>query len=741
MHIFNRPVQVAFTLLSGLGLSLALTPKLYAQPEEAESNNDDNSIEEVTIEASKIEDDNSIETEQLKTVAGGGNDILKAIEALPGVTLSGDGLGGEPVIRGSSPIDNQYFVNGVRVGYVFHNDGDSIFNPNLVDNFDLYAGAWQPYYGNAIGGVINVDMSYPKSRTSIGNEIDLSANQITKIDLGFTRAGIMHAGEISDNQRFYVSLRESLLFFYIKAFFDEEESKEEDGFSFSQVPRNRDYQLSYQWDINDTYNLEIFATGAKDYIGFVVEEDSEIADGNPDLEGDSNIDTSYNNQAAILTIDEEAYLAKWRLNALQEDIEIKFGRAIDLDGKVYNNALTTDYDFAASSWLDLNVGFEILQEIFDYDATGRNQPCNEEFQECPPGFVAPIITSKGKVTTDMPSVFINSISALNDDWALELGVRANYNSYSEQTFIEPRIGLNWSPTDLDTSWLRYGQHHQFFKNFEYAYIIDGFGTDNLDLPEAQHWILGYGRLLDDAPWMPSYIQVETYYKDLDNLVLANPDAQTEAINQNNNQNNQLAQNIDPYVNGATGKAYGIELLVRKDLTENFTGWATLAYSKTERYNEITKETFNFEYDQPWIMNLVGTYRFTDKLSLSAKWRFQSGRLYTDIIGANPIYPEDANGNPDPTQDPIAYDPIEGEINGERFDPLHRLDLRVDILLAEGRPEYSWRHPRIVAYFEVLNAYGYKSQIDWDYEPDYSDRDAEYAFPESVLPTFGFTFTF
>ncbi len=47
----------------------------------------------------------------------------------------------------------------------------------------------------------------------------------------------------------------------------------------------------------------------------------------------------------------------------------------------------------------------------------------------------------------------------------------------------------------------------------------------------------------------------------------------------------------------------------------------------------------------------------------------------------------------------------------------------------------------MAFVELLNAYGYKSQIDWDYDPDYADREEEYAFPETVLPTFGVTFTF
>ncbi len=691
-------------------------------PVNANNTVDDETIEEITIEGSR-EAPAKIDTYTFKTIAGGGNDVLKAIEALPGVTFSGDGAGNAPVIRGSSPIDNQYFVNGVRVGYVFHNDGDSIFNYNLVNNFELYTGAWQPELGNAIGGIISVDLSVPDIQS-----FEREKNHITILDLGFTRTGLTHAQQVNDNQSFYFSVRESLLFIYIDAFFDDE-AQDEEGFAFSQVPRNRDYQFSYNWQLKETMKLEFFASGAKDFIGLTVDEDSDIAQENPDLAGDINVNQNYNNQALILTIEEANYASSWRLNALQVDLDLQFGRALDLDGDVYNNSLIIDYDFSLSNQLDLLVGVDILEEVFDYDVSGRQQPCNDEFQSCPPGFISPIITSKDKIRTQMPSIYTNVKWAPIDILELTLGLRTNYNSYSEKTYLEPRLGIEWFIDNSQSTWLRYGQHHQWFKNYEYAYVIEGFGSDNLDLVKADHSVIGYGQEMDVnwAQWMgPFYWQIEAYYKNLLDLVVANPAAQTDPTQAAN-------LTVQPYINGATGKAWGFEFLLKKHLTEQWQGWLTLAYSKTERYNEITKQSFNFEYDQPFIVNLVSSYQLTPRISLSAKWRYQSGSLYTDIIGANPI--NDDNG------DLIAYDPVEGEINGERYGSNHRLDLRADFLVSSGDASLGWRKPNIVAYVELLNAYGQKNQTGWEYEPDYQSREAEYAFPETVLPSFGMTFTF
>ncbi|NRA42880.1 MAG: TonB-dependent receptor, partial [Pseudomonadales bacterium] len=477
--------------------------------------------------------------------------------------------------------------------------------------------------------------------------------------------------------------------------------------------------------INDSYSLEFFASGAKDFIALNFDEDADEVLKDPDLLGGVDVRQAYNNQAFILRIDDDAYSANWRANALQQDIDLEVGQAIDLDGVVYNNAIMVDYRLAPQQDIDLLLGLELIEETFDYRARGRNQPCNEEFQVCPPSFLAPIIESKDKLRTQLPALFADMNWSLSDQLELNLGLRHSYISFSEQRLYEPRLGLTFFFSDQQRMWLRYGMHHQWFRGFEYGYIVDGFGTRELDVVEAEHFVAGFSQEQTSSWLGPYFWQFESYYKKLDKLVVANPDAQTDTVT--------AASAIAPYVNGASGEAYGFELLLRKDFSDAWQGWLTLAYSETNRDNDITGESFLFEFDQPWIINLAASYQLSRRVNVSAKWRYQSGNRYTDIIAATPI--DDGNGGI------LAYDPIEGTLNGERFDASHRLDLRADVLISQGNPALGWRKPQIIAYFELLNAYGQKNQRGWDYEPDYSAREASYAFPEMPLPSIGFTFTF
>jgi len=99
------------------------------------------------------------QTERLLSIAGAATDPLQAIYALPGVTFSsgGDGPGAsEPVIRGSAPQDNAYFIELIPASYIFHLFGNSIFEKHIISAFDLYPAAFSSKYGNATGGIIDV---------------------------------------------------------------------------------------------------------------------------------------------------------------------------------------------------------------------------------------------------------------------------------------------------------------------------------------------------------------------------------------------------------------------------------------------------------------------------------------------------------------------------------------------------------------------------------------------------------
>ena len=311
---------------------------------------------------------------------------------------------------------------------------------------------------------------------------------------------------------------------------------------------------------------------------------------------------------------------------------------------------------------------------------------------------------------------------MSQDWILKLGTVYNANDYNEQTFLEPRVALKWQLLSDYKLKLAYGQHHQWFRN--YKYLSDVFGAKDLKQARADHYVLGIEyEGLSDWAW-----RLEAYYKTMDDLIVSNPDRQSTELGQTRGGEPAL------YLNEGTGEAYGIELLVNKAISEDWYGWLSVAYSETKRVNELTGEEFSYEFDLPWIVNLVGNYEFNEKWQLGLRWRFQSGALYTPIDGAMPVYPLMDDGTPDVSQQPIFYNPVDGDFNSSRLENFHRMDIRLDY-------QTRWWGKDANLYFEVLNLYGQKSVAGFDYNEDYSEKEPSYQFPESPIPSIGIQIIF
>ena len=254
-------------------------------------------LETITVVATS---NNSIKisSEQLVTLPGTGNDPIKGLEALPGVILATPNSGGpisEPAIRGSSRNDNLYLTDGLDMGYIFHNDGLSVYNPLLIESFELKTGAWSPQYTNANGGVI-----ITKLRDANGEKPQ------RVLDLSLYRSGFLYEQALTETAAFYVSYRESLVHTYIDNFIEDED------FSFAVPPRNRDYQAKLNWNPSGKDKITLSASGAKDYIEIAFDEDGRDIAKNPDLASGETYQEYYHSQA----IDWQRYENNidWRVN-------------------------------------------------------------------------------------------------------------------------------------------------------------------------------------------------------------------------------------------------------------------------------------------------------------------------------------------------------------------------------------------------------------------------------------------
>jgi len=647
-----------------------------------------------------------LSSKKILQVAGSGNDPLRALEALPGVTLATPATGGpvaKPAIRGSSPVDNEYRTDTLPVGYVFHNDGLSTLNPLLIEDFTLYAGSWDAQYQDATGAVIATTLRDPSADHAGWT-----------LDAGAIRSALLYESALHDDAAFYLSLRQSFIHLYIDKFIEDEE------FDFATPPRNNDYQSKLSWQIDSQNQLRLLATGAQDKIRRRFDVGSRDVAKNPDLASGEGYRSSY--QQLGLVWDNFSTLgdSKVVVNYLNKTEEIAEGLAWNLNADLSEWLLRAS-TISSLAGGELHWGLALKRQQNDWLARGRLQPCNAELELCPPGLYAPLVAEQAAVAVQFASGHLVYQWPIAPRWQLGAGLALDHNDFTAEFFAEPRLTLNWQ---LDAQWqleFKAGAHHQWFRRPELLSSV--FGNPALKLETARHLGFGLSHHIDPL-W---HWQLELYHKTLDNLFVSNPARQSVNF-QTQGDRQQVA-----FVNGARGTAQGVEFLLNRNLADGWYAWFSLGYAKTKRHNTLTGQDFNYEWDLPLMVNTVLTYQWDDHWQLGLKWRYQSGRRFTEIYGATPVYPKSL-AHSDSTAAVLFYDPIEGELNGGRRGALHRLDLRVDYQTVWGQYPVTW-------YFEVLNVYAHKTVQEQEWNADYSTYEEDYEFPDFPLPGLGVTIRF
>jgi TonB family protein len=103
----------------------------------------------------------SLTRAEVRQLPGAFGDPFRAIESLPGVTPI---VSGAPFfyVRGAPPGNVGYFLDGVRVPYLFHVFlGPSVIHPALVSRVDLFPGGYPAQFGRFAGAVVSAELAPP----------------------------------------------------------------------------------------------------------------------------------------------------------------------------------------------------------------------------------------------------------------------------------------------------------------------------------------------------------------------------------------------------------------------------------------------------------------------------------------------------------------------------------------------------------------------------------------------------
>lgn len=666
-------------------ISMAAISLVLTLPVAANAQDDSIELDSVRVEGTD-EPLAEISTEKLLKVPGSGNDPLRAIESLPGVTFSG-GRESAPAVRGSSPEDNAYIIDFLPVGYIFHTDSSSILNDNIVKDFKLEPAAFGSHYNNATGAVIDANSRLPYTDRS---------QKI--IDVSLLKAAFFIEDQIDEKQSFYLSGRQSLFQYYIKNFLDDED------FKFTTVPEYYDYQGKYTYRIDDNENLSFQIIGSRDKAGLLFSDDSDEVKQDPGLSGGLNFEQFFNSQGLVWDkLYNNGMTHKVGLSHLEEKFAFGIGAENRINVKVNSFNLRTQFAYPINYQHELQWGFHYKEAHIGYNGRFSAPACDETKPDCRLVDSTETITGKGKPVVKTYYANIADSWSVTPNWVLTPGILASTDDYTDQQFVEPKLDSRWNFTDNWWFTSAYGKYHIFPDNF--GRYTKEFGNPKLKQPTSVHYEIGLeNQIAEDMLW-----KVELYYKTLDDIVISRPAKDPLYKQLTTAQYNALPR----YTNSANGEAYGAEFFLNKTLSKRWYGWLSTAYSKTKRKNKITGENFDYNYDQPVIVNLVANYQYDKRWQLGFKWRYQSGQLITPVLRADPT----------PTaENKDLHTPVYGKTNSERLPAYHKLDVRADRTFVFKSWEMDF-------YAEILNLYGRKNVTGYEYKgADYSEREESTDLP-------------
>ena len=622
-------------------------------------------IDEVLVTGKKVTEPTEInpDTQQLLGVAGAANDPLQAIFALPGVTFSSnDGPGGsEPVIRGSAPQDNAYFIDLIPANYLFHLFGNSIFDEHTIRSFDLYPAAFSSKYGNATGGIIDVALREPKNK-----------DFTTTLHTSFLTAGVMVESGIGDNQAFYATYRRSTLDKLLNA--EDMNDDKDEGFNINQLPISDDYQLKYNARIDENNSISIMAAGASDSMAATFNENHEEAVRDPDFAGPASIEQGFDSQGVTWN---------WKKNGKELTSILSHTSSNDdfIYGKNQHEKTDTNrymarifYKQPLSDDHSLSTGLSLSDINYDMDFNAKLVACNDLDPDCST-VDAEYVVYQDTLTLFAYEFYVEDQWSINDKHALNIGFNISNDDYLNEGRIEPRLKWNYHINEKFLTYFSAGQYSQLPQLRE---MIDVLGNPNLTTVKSDHYVWGIGQTLGDG-WRWN---TDIYFKNMTDIVIS---SEQDSATEN-------------YSNGAEGSAYGVEFLLHKELTHRWSGWAALSLSETDRTNSATRKTVKFQYDKPILFNLVLNRTIGDNWKVGFKWNYQSGGRYTPVTG---LIPSSSNS--------AILEPVYGELNSQRYPDYHRLDFR-----AEYTSPKEWGYWKF--YADILNVYNRENVQSYEYTP-------------------------
>ena len=559
-----------------------------------------NYLEGAVISASSVEQHRSsaigVERVSIKTLtkiptAFGEGDVLKAVLTLPGVKTVGEASGGFNVRGGSADqnlvlFDDNTIYNPSHLFGIF-----SAFNPDVVDNVELYKSSIPAEYGGRISSVLSVN-----SKKGDPNKFKGS------LGIGLLTSRIHLEGPIKKGKTSFIAAARTSYSDWLMKMLPKSSAYAGGGASFSDV----NLGVTHRFDDRNSLQLNgYFATDRFAFSGDTTfrytNANASVAFRHKGLEGGSfKLSAGYDHYSNVLGAHE------WETGAYDLTTIIR-------QGFVKAGWVRPIGSHTLSFGTDL-VGYALDPGILD-----------------PSGAESDIQAAKLDREWGLePSLYASETWAPNDKFALDGGVRlSSFLALDPRKFYagpEFRFSAKYSPARLFT--LKAGlntmrQYIHLISNTSAISPMDTWRLSSKDIVPTTGWQAAAG-----AYWTlvgaKLDLSVEGYYKNSRNGL----DYKSGALL---SMNPNLADELVP----VRGKAYGVEFMINKP-TGQLTGWVSYTYSRSllQEMNDRGTSTinhgdwYNAPYDKPHEFKLAANYAMTHRFSFSLNVDYSTGRPVT-----------------------------------------------------------------------------------------------------------------
>ncbi len=654
-------------------------------------------------------------------------------------------------VRGGNYDENLIYVNDYEIfrPYLVSNaqqEGLSFINPEMTRNVNFYNGGFQAKYGDKISSVLDIQYKNP---AEFGGSAYLSL-----LEQGLELEGV------SKNKRFsYIVGARNRSFATLLS------SQEVKG---NYIPSSSDIQGLFSYQLNPKNSLELFTVYSQTSFSLVpMSAQLSTAVFSPYFTANLGLDIFFSGQEADkyktglagLTWNQQInknLKLKWMLSTFSDienqnyditgdylfgerDFDITssdFGKIVNPLGIGSNQNFARDnldihlYSFNHKGYLKIEnqylqwgLGAE-LQTIHDQlhewiyeDSVGYSLPYQ-------PGALNLNYVVNGNNNLNIGrfnGFFQDNISFKKyPEFTLQAGARLNYNTFTRQLLLSPRMGISWKPAHSNQDIVYKAAIGIYDQPPFYRELRAPDGTINPEVKAQQSFQATAGFDINfKENEKPFRLSVEAYYKDLWNV---NP------YNINNVSIQYYAEN------NAKAYAVGVEGRLFANLVKDAESWVSIGIMQTKEkingatYYDYTLDSLNRPVDstlvhQGWIR------RPTDRL-------FTLGMFIQDYLSTNKnfkVYLNLIYGSNLPYSVPGSVKYRDALI----IDPYIRADVGFSALLLDNDKANRRSHnpfrklENIWATLEIFNVINRENTISYLFVKDFSNT--TYAMPQRLTP--------